>query len=538
MLALVGLFVGARGDVAPVFVTSLQYNQTFPLAPGQLLNLSETVKIHDADPSGTPQGSISSSANLLQTSLFCLTQTAPTTLVPLSCNFDGFSIQASLSFTEGLTNRSSIDFSMKLQPSGSFETFPSPLVHVCFQARDGLSKTSSFCFNVYLLVPPKPILNNSQCVQLFNSSTWSFEPYQQLVCLIAPLNELSAVGLGQTLERNIYFSCALSYASVNVAVLSNPGLPNGFTIAGMYGGPSDSTNPTSSSNLLEFKYLPDRVLKHQHYVFSRAVSFTPSEDQVGLSFKLCLSAISSYLLPNSSSWPQLSADSCLSVSVVPPSFALNSTDLNLSAAFYHDVLVGCDYVWSITVYEPSRYQQGPATPSLQTDYTPALVSDSHDLLPPSAFFSEGQQLVVCSDRQDRVCADKSYPMTRFELRWTPSRGLEAQTFQSCFWLQERKFSRFNRLRFCANFRVSKCKTCVMRGETLLALARHYRTTWLQLWGANPHLHNPQNLSQLSFLHLGPSFHVSKDTDVTVIMQVDSSFACMSCDFAAEVRHAG
>eukprot|EP00960_Hanusia_phi_P006065 174736-Hanusia_phi.AAC.1 len=322
----------------------------------------------------------------------------------------------------------------------------------------------------------------------------------------------------------------MSYVSLNVDVSPNPGLPNGMSVTETKGGASDSAVPLVYSNKLEFDLLPNKFPKHQQYVFSRRVTFTPSEDQIGLTYQLCFSSSTyfnqqtvlstSYQLPNTSSWPQLSVANCLSVSVVPPSFALNSTDLNLSAAAYHDVLVGCDYVWSIVVYEPSRYV-GAASLLLQTNYTPVLVADPLSPLPPSASFSGGQRLVVCSDRQDRVCANKTYPVTRFELRWRPSRGLEAMRYQSCFWLQERSFPSYNRIRFCANFRVVKCRTCVMGSETLLGIAREYRTTWQQLWGANPTLENPHDLSQLSFLHLGPSFHVSKDTDATVIMQVRS-----------------
>jgi len=46
---------------------------------------------------------------------------------------------------------------------------------------------------------------------------------------------------------------------------------------------------------------------------------------------------------------------------------------------------------------------------------------------------------------------------------------------------------------CAKFEVLKCQVCVQQGDTLLSIARHYQTDWLQLWGANVHISNPLNL---------------------------------------------
>ena len=36
--------------------------------------------------------------------------------------------------------------------------------------------------------------------------------------------------------------------------------------------------------------------------------------------------------------------------------------------------------------------------------------------------------------------------------------------------------------------------CVQNGDTLVSLARDYRTDWLQLWGANTHIGNPNRLA--------------------------------------------
>ena len=41
--------------------------------------------------------------------------------------------------------------------------------------------------------------------------------------------------------------------------------------------------------------------------------------------------------------------------------------------------------------------------------------------------------------------------------------------------------------------VAKCQTCVKAGDTLLSLAQDYKTDWLQLWGANVNVGNPNKL---------------------------------------------
>lgn len=36
---------------------------------------------------------------------------------------------------------------------------------------------------------------------------------------------------------------------------------------------------------------------------------------------------------------------------------------------------------------------------------------------------------------------------------------------------------------------------MQNGDTLVSLARDYKTDWLQLWGANPHIANPNRLAE-------------------------------------------
>lgn len=44
--------------------------------------------------------------------------------------------------------------------------------------------------------------------------------------------------------------------------------------------------------------------------------------------------------------------------------------------------------------------------------------------------------------------------------------------------------------------------CAQAGESLQAIGESFSTDWLQLWGANAHLHNPHRLAEFQLINLG------------------------------------
>ena len=43
---------------------------------------------------------------------------------------------------------------------------------------------------------------------------------------------------------------------------------------------------------------------------------------------------------------------------------------------------------------------------------------------------------------------------------------------------------------CVTVHVVKCKYCLGSGETMMHAAARYKSDWLQIWGANPHIVTP------------------------------------------------
>ena len=62
----------------------------------------------------------------------------------------------------------------------------------------------------------------------------------------------------------------------------------------------------------------------------------------------------------------------------------------------------------------------------------------------------------------------------------------------------------------ARLHVNKCEACTRPGDTLDTLAREFRTDWLQLWGANGQIPNPQliNTTTVPFVRLGPLYRAA------------------------------
>jgi len=84
---------------------------------------------------------------------------------------------------------------------------------------------------------------------------------------------------------------------------------------------------------------------------------------------------------------------------------------------------------------------------------------------------------------------------------------------TCLMLHEEKFPDLRPAMRCARFQVLKCQVCVKHDETLLSIARDYKTDWLQLWGANVHVANPNRLvpkqGEQDVITLGPTHVIDK-----------------------------
>ena len=101
------------------------------------------------------------------------------------------------------------------------------------------------------------------------------------------------------------------------------------------------------------------------------------------------------------------------------------------------------------------------------------------------------------------------------LSWSPVRGLEAKTFRFCLLISELHIKEGSH-RQCTNIYVQKCTVCGKPSDTLLSISMEYKTDWLQLWGANYNVSNPNNLKNYIRLKLGPMYVVTKDEDTKIL----------------------
>jgi len=98
-------------------------------------------------------------------------------------------------------------------------------------------------------------------------------------------------------------------------------------------------------------------------------------------------------------------------------------------------------------------------------------------------------------------------------QWTPSRGQERNgpsadpsgfggTYDVCFKASD--VYGMSSDHGCFTVNVVKCKYCPVAGDSLQSIAKDFGTDWLQLYGANPSIENPDSLSA-DQINLGPVY---------------------------------
>ena len=198
------------------------------------------------------------------------------------------------------------------------------------------------------------------------------------------------------------------------------------------------------------------------------------------------------------------------------------------ASFDHNSLpfkarVNCPYKWKVEVVDKkdeiipaeaigedasfrflsesqSGYQKGV--------YKPRAKVDPENPLPKGAVLSPYDE-------------DKKHQI----LSWSPERGSEGQSFTFCLWISEAVIDEGRYLR-CTNITVQKCEVCGRPSDTLHSISMEYGTDWLQLWGANHDIENPNSLNDYVPLKLGPMYTLNKRQDLETLA---SRFSMTSSD---------
>jgi len=108
-------------------------------------------------------------------------------------------------------------------------------------------------------------------------------------------------------------------------------------------------------------------------------------------------------------------------------------------------------------------------------------------------------------------ANLAEPLPASDLRaakkfcWKPVRGQEARTYRTCYTASD--VYGCHVITRCVKVEVVRCKYCTQPGESLLNIGIDYNTDWLQLWGVNVDVKNPDHLYDFQLLNLGPVYQV-------------------------------
>lgn len=434
------------------------------------------------------------------------------------------------------SNRSVIHSTMTAAPLGDLAEFvnvPAPLYRMCFEARDLKDSASRNvllepyqfrCFKILIQLAPRYV---AACPS-FIPKPIVMRSTTPTTCALQALQPYTKVAVGQKLKAWIYFedlnrdgtdTCAFC-DTIEMAVLSDPGLPNGATLHTVEGGPAFSGRPADHSNL-ENVYFGDSVAESgasTQYLFSRLLEFTPTLDQGGLVYQICMQATEVHHDAKAAKITRrLSTKTCFKLEVMLPDVRIRPTQLdgpfgNAAAVLPEtaeamDVRVGCNYKWTLKMYEALDFdvdlQSNPSKAPVATfergSYSFTASADLVYKLPQDAEISETRRIAVCdATLSTDTCTENQkylggYFVTEVDFSWTPRRGTESRTETTCLNLHEVMYPNLRRTKRCAKFVVLKCTVCVNHGDTLQSLARAYKTDWLQLWGANVHVSNPNRL---------------------------------------------
>jgi len=468
------------------------------------------------------------------------------------------------------TNRSIINVNFTLPLRGDFESVPNPYFYLCLTARDAkdtLGRNPSEepydmrCYKVIIQLPPRYV---ATCPSITPPSI-EMRAANPTTCALGGLQPHTKVGVGQRLKAWIYFedlnrdgtdSC-IDCDDVEIAVLSDPGLPNDASMAAWTGGPNAPSKAPADHSNLEKVYFGDSIGNgvSTQYLYSRRFEFTPSLIQASLTYKICMKATelhkgkkltANLTCPTNdgcSEGGRLSSQACFHVEVVQPDVRMVSMNsragpfgtasaVSPETAVNFSVRVQCDYKWTLQLYEALDFDASQAGDKSKAKiaafergiYSFTASADSEYGLPKGAMISAPRKIQVCQDMSKDSCTEQEklqqgYSITEVDITWRPPRGSESEVTTTCLRLHEQKFPTLRSKMRCVRFEVTKCQVCVQNGDTLVSLARDYKTDWLQLWGANPHIANPNRLAEpgeQEAITLGPTHVIDEPVKLSLL----------------------
>jgi len=443
------------------------------------------------------------------------------------------------------TNRTRLSVTFKEDASLLNSEIPNPQRIICLTWK-GMAGTAlhlensdyekTRCWSIIFNVKPKlsvcnmdpygdgPDVNKCGKLSLFETN-FTNSPGRNGAGSIVP------VAVGQHLKSYVYFedgnrdmtrNCTVC-DSIKISVVSDPGVPN-KAMVGAVKGPLDINLANDAPSREVPVFVGGQQSTASYFQYSREFSFKPdvlsamkvgSSVRNGLKYKVCFFATST----TQSFYPpmkieKLSDEVCAYIQVVRPEPTLRNAGLtqlqpyaealmmvsDLSAG--HDDLpfkarVRCPYKFRIDTYDTKNEDHSLR---LQTDFTSGYEKGKYRAIAkvdPANPLPKGARLMHEPNAAYQI------------LSWSPERGMEGKTFSFCLLIADAGVSEGSR-RMCTSIEVLKCEVCGLPSDTLHSIGVEYKTDWLQLWGANYLVENPNMLVDYVKLKLGPMYTLNKD----------------------------
>jgi hypothetical protein len=445
-----------------------------------------------------------------------------------------------------LTNRTRLSVTFREEAWLLDSDIPNPQRIICLTSR-GMVGTADFvfanleterCWSIVFRVKPKlsvcsqtdgngPVLNTCGKFSLFRT-------HFATVTTGNGDGGVIPVAVGQKFKAHVYFDDGNRDLTVNcticdtikITVLSDPGLPNGAKL-GETKGPGDINDSSDAPSRLVPLVVDGQqgVVPAFYYLYSREFTFTPdeksgmrvaSDDRNGLRYKMCFFATSttrSFYPPGN--MEQNSNTVCAYIQVVRPEPVLPQVaqlqpyvdqPLPMTAGSYlglpFEALVRCPYKWKIAGYDKKTDQAAEGNGNLR--YQTGLTA---------GYDRQVYHIIARTDPENPLPKGAKLmhePGSAYQiLSWSPERGMEGHDFPFCLLITDHLVAE-GMQRMCTTVRVLKCEVCGLPSDTMNSIALEYKTDWLQLWGANSNVMNPNNLQNFLKLQLGPLHTLNRD----------------------------
>jgi hypothetical protein len=367
------------------------------------------------------------------------------------------------------------------------------------------------------------------------------------------------VAVGQDFKSYVYFedvnrdmtqNCSFC-DDVKISVVSDPGLPATATL-GPVKGPRDQNSAIDAPSREVPVFISGQQSTVSYYQYSRQFSFNPdvlsarkvaSENDIGeaavrngLKYKVCFFATSTTTTFYPAGTTTLKGDTvCAFLQVVRPEPMLDQvsqlqpyktdslemvsvagkgavplplmmdTKNNIPLPTFK-ALVRCPYKFMVVTYDKKdkdikipgiRYQTDLIAGYKTGTYAATAKVDPQNPLPKGAMLMKepGSQYQILS--------------------WSPDRGTEGRNYTFCLIITDDKIAEGSH-RKCTTIEVLKCQVCGLPSDTLQSISNEYKTDWLQMWGANHEVENPNSLINFIQLKLGPMYKLNADEKTSML----------------------